>query len=65
VPVAAWADEVALLRERLRVERGIDVRKVVMTSDEIEEAWWEEVDALGWKRLDHRKMRTAERYGRW
>jgi hypothetical protein len=63
--VSTWADEVALLRERLKAEKGINAREVVMTSDETDELWWEEVYALGWKRLDHLKMRTVERYGRW
>lgn len=43
----------------------IPMTRVIMTSDESDETWWEEVTALGWVRMDHEKERTVERYGRW
>lgn len=43
----------------------IPMTRVVMTSDETDEAWWAEVTALGWARMDHDEQRTVERYGRW
>lgn len=36
-----------------------------MTSDESDEAWWNEVAAYGWKRLDHAAEGTVERFTRW
>lgn len=36
-----------------------------MTSDEKDQAWWDEVTALGWVGMDHDEQRTVERYGRW
>ena len=43
----------------------IPMTRVVMTSDETDEAWWDEVTALGWARMDHDEQRTVERFGRW
>lgn len=36
-----------------------------MTSDETDPAWWEEVAAQGWVRMDHVKMQTEALYSRW
>ena len=36
-----------------------------MTSDETDEAWWNEVSALGWVKMDHEAYNTVERYSRW
>lgn len=36
-----------------------------MTSDEDNEAWWDAVTTLGWRRIDHDALQTEERYGRW
>ncbi len=41
------------------------MKHVIMTSDETNEAWWDEVASYGWKRIDHAGQRTAERYSRW
>ena len=43
----------------------IPMERVIMTSDEADEAWWEQVAAYGWKRLNHEAQHTAERYTRW
>ena len=43
----------------------IPMNRVIMTSDEIDSAWWQEVAALGWVRIDHEEQRTKERFGRW
>lgn len=42
---------------------GMNVKHVVMTSDERDETWWDLVKAQGWYRLDH--SNTATQYGRW
>lgn len=42
---------------------GMSVEHVIMTSDEREEAWWDQVAELGWYTVDHSK--TVEEYGRW
>ena len=43
----------------------IPMTRVIMTSDESDQEWWDEVTALGWVRMDHEKEQTVERYGRW
>ncbi|KAG2079202.1 hypothetical protein BDR04DRAFT_997215, partial [Suillus decipiens] len=32
----------------LRIQKGIEVTHVIMTSDESDPGWWSEVRALGW-----------------
>jgi hypothetical protein len=44
---------------------NITMQQVIMTSDETNEAWWEQVASYGWKRIDHAAQQTAERYSRW
>lgn len=39
--------------------------RVIITSDETDPVWWDEVRALGWKTVDHQKARTVETLGRW
>ncbi len=55
------------VQEELRARKGIEVPmdRVVITSDESDPAWWDEVKALGWKTVDHQAARTAEVLGRW
>ena len=59
----AFSEVQAELRER----RGIDIpsEHVIITSDEKDPAWWDEVKSLGWKTVDHDGARTAEVFGRW
>ena len=38
---------------------------VIMTSDEMDPAWWDEVTSYGWKKMDHEAMKTEETYGKW
>ena len=55
------------VQDELRERKGIDIpmTRVIMTSDETDEAWWDEVAALGWAKMDHDKFETVERYGKW
>lgn len=55
------------VQDELYERKGIRIpmTRVIMTSDEGDDAWWEEVAALGWVRMNHDEQRTAERYGRW
>lgn len=66
MPVKVWADHVASLREQLGA-RGFDAEHlpVVMTSDEKNSTFWDEVNAQGWHRIDHSKLGTKERLGLW
>ena len=55
------------MQDELRERKGIDIptSRVIMTSDETDQAWWDEVAALGWMKMDHVAQQTVERYGRW
>ena len=52
------------MRAALREQKGLDATRVVMTSDEADPAWWSDVTALGWARVDHERMHTVERFGK-
>ena len=55
------------VQDELYERKGIRIpmTRVIMTSDETDETWWDEVAALGWVAMDHEKQKTVERYGRW
>ncbi|CAK5273569.1 unnamed protein product [Mycena citricolor] len=62
-PLPALARRVEEVQSELLRTHGLAVSLVVMTSDEKDPDWWNEVSGYGWKRLDHSE--TAERYGFW
>ncbi|KAJ7880783.1 hypothetical protein B0H14DRAFT_1534461 [Mycena olivaceomarginata] len=62
-PLSAYARRVEEVREELQRARGVEVQRVVLTSDETDATWWEEVAAYGWHRLDH--SATEETHSRW
>ncbi|KAI0719978.1 hypothetical protein C8T65DRAFT_634490 [Cerioporus squamosus] len=66
-PLSVIARRVREVQEELRARKGIEVPmdRVIITSDESDPAWWDEVKALGWKTVDHQAARTAEVLGRW
>lgn len=64
-PLSRWAAGVEVVRKELRETRGVDVSRVLVTSDETDEAWWTDVAALGWTRVDHEKLGTEAKYGQW
>ncbi|KAL0956952.1 hypothetical protein HGRIS_003053 [Hohenbuehelia grisea] len=43
--------------------KGIAVEHVIMTSDEKDPAWWQEVAEQGWYRVNHQKI--TEAHGQW
>ena len=43
----------------------VDEMRVVVTSDEEDEAWWDEVRKMGWVRVDHERLGTERVYGKW
>ena len=57
------ARRVREVQEELRERKGIDVKHVIMTSDERDPAWWAEVKAEGWYVLDY--SRTIRLLGPW
>lgn len=55
------------VQDEIRVRKGIDIpmTRVIMTSDDRNETWWDEVKSYGWARMDHTEQQTVEHYGRW
>ncbi|KAJ3568045.1 hypothetical protein NP233_g5974 [Leucocoprinus birnbaumii] len=70
VPIADCFASIPILARRideikteLRESRGMTVDHVIMTSDERDESWWQQVAEQGWYKVDH--SGTAERYNAW
>ncbi|EED85211.1 predicted protein [Postia placenta Mad-698-R] len=66
-PISVIERRVNEVRDELLARKGIDIphTRVVMTSDESDQAWWDEVTALGWAKVDHDAWETVRTYGRW
>jgi len=64
-PLSIFAAHVAEIQKELMERKGIEVKHVIMTSDEQDETWWDQVKEMGWLRIDHGKENTAEVYGEW
>jgi hypothetical protein len=50
-------------KDELLQRKGLHVEHVIITSDEQDPAWWDDVEAHGWLQVDHSE--TVERYGKW
>ena len=66
-PLSVIARRVNEVRDELLDKKRIHIpmNRVIMTSDESDPKWWAEVEALGWVKMDHKEMKTEEKYGRW
>ncbi|KAG6837843.1 hypothetical protein H0H93_016211 [Arthromyces matolae] len=64
-PISAYARRVKEIQGSLFVKSGIEVTEVIITSDEKDPAFWEEVRQEGWKYIDHTAEKTQEKYGEW
>jgi len=66
-PLAVYARRVAEVAATLNATRGLSVPPdhVLVTSDETDPKWWEEVAAMGWRWVDHVGQRTEALYGQW
>ncbi|QRV86512.1 O-FucT domain protein [Ceratobasidium sp. AG-Ba] len=67
-PVKAYERRVNEIKQSLRSRpNGIDVTKLIVTSDEKDPKWWDQIAALGpeWGWIDHKAERTAEKHGQW
>lgn len=63
--LATYARRVEQVRSELRESQGVEVERVLVTSDERDTAWWDEVRELGWVGIDHDKEETEAKYGKW
>lgn len=41
------------------------VKEVILTSDESDPQWWEQIAAMGWKTVDHQREQTVKKFGHW
>ncbi|KAF8148781.1 hypothetical protein K438DRAFT_1625324 [Mycena galopus ATCC 62051] len=62
-PFAAYERRVNEVRAQIIKNTGVDVSRVIITSDETSSAWWTPILERGWVRPDHSK--TVEEYGPW
>ncbi|THV07510.1 hypothetical protein K435DRAFT_847933 [Dendrothele bispora CBS 962.96] len=62
-PVSAYERRVHEVQDEILEKKGITVNHVIILSDEDDTAWWQQVDPLGWLRIDH--SQTAEKHGPW
>ena len=61
--IAVIARRVDEVKEEIQRRKGITVNHVIMTSDEKNATWWDDVRARGWYSIDHSK--TVETLGVW
>ncbi|KAG9008426.1 hypothetical protein FRB90_008890 [Tulasnella sp. 427] len=69
-PLSVFATRITQVQRGLTSKFGADspqanVTKVVVTSDERDEKWWNEVEGRGWLRVDYEKEGTVRTLGRW
>ncbi|TFK56649.1 hypothetical protein OE88DRAFT_1670074 [Heliocybe sulcata] len=66
-PLSALRTRVFEIQADLLESQGISVPSshVLMTSDESDPEWWDQVREMGWRWIDHKAEDTAGRLGRW
>ena len=65
-PLSAFAMRVREIQDELHARTGVRPAHVLMTSDERDAAWWADVAALGWFRLElSQGSKEAEALGDW
>ena len=62
-PISVIARRVEEVKQELLERKGLVVNHVIMTSDEKNATFWDDVVAQGWFRVDHSE--TVEIYGAW
>ena len=63
--LSAYARKVQEIKDQLLVLKALQVHRVIVTSDESDPAWWQEVQSYGWAFFDHEKEATVAKYGKW
>ncbi|KZT75033.1 hypothetical protein DAEQUDRAFT_660021 [Daedalea quercina L-15889] len=66
-PISVIQRRVREVQDELRLRKDIDIpdTHVIITSDEQDQAWWDEVTSLGWVKIDHDAWETERKYGKW
>lgn len=63
-PLSTFAIAVEEVKAELG-RKGVEVERVLVTSDELDPKWWAEVREMGWEWVDHAMLHTEERLGKW
>ncbi|KAF9022035.1 hypothetical protein BDZ89DRAFT_221297 [Hymenopellis radicata] len=61
----AFARRVEEVKQELMEKKGLRVNRVLISSDDTTELFWQQVEALGWRDIDHGVEQTVERHGEW
>ncbi|KAF9530884.1 hypothetical protein CPB83DRAFT_892162 [Crepidotus variabilis] len=64
-PLSVYQREVDNIKQELSEKRGIDVKDVVLMSDESAKEFWDEATAFGWLSINHEETQTSEKFGEW
>ncbi|KAF9462436.1 hypothetical protein BDZ94DRAFT_1194593 [Collybia nuda] len=64
-PLAAYARHVKEVQKAIFFKHNIKVSEVLVASDELDPAFWNQVKAEGWKYIDHGAEQTFDEYGEW
>lgn len=64
-PLSVYDEKVKEVRAELLEKNGVQVDKVLVTSDEEDEAWWKTVEDYGWHRINWVAEKTEEEYSEW
>jgi len=65
LPLATFKKRVDSMIKEIHENKNIDIKKVILMSDEKDPKFWEEVKEIGWVRFDHEQEGTLEKYGEW
>jgi hypothetical protein len=65
IPLPKFQKEVERIRDEIRQKQNLEVKQVVVMSDEEDAAFWKDITNMGWTRIDHLKELTLEKYGEW
>ncbi|KAK7031517.1 hypothetical protein R3P38DRAFT_2924116 [Favolaschia claudopus] len=65
IELSAIVRRVEEVKAEIWAKKRILVTRVIITSDESNPSWWDEVRKLGWCWPDHSEAKTAEIYGPW
>ncbi|KAJ3528897.1 hypothetical protein NMY22_g9222 [Coprinellus aureogranulatus] len=65
LPLSVYRDGVEEVRRGVLTKHGVDIKHVLVASDESDPTFWEEVRSFGWAYLDHNSEATFEKYGEW
>ncbi|KAF6758039.1 hypothetical protein DFP72DRAFT_808302 [Ephemerocybe angulata] len=65
IPLSKYQRAVTEIQEKLLETQGISVSRVLVTSDEKDLSFWEEISSFGWSFFNHTAERTVERFSKW